>query len=444
MSIASSLEKPVQRSVKQGETLQDRIRSYYIHANANRAVMLDLVGEFDEAEMYLEHGHYTTSAWLQQELNLPISTAYEYVRVARGLRKFRCLLDAFEAGVMPYSTVRFLLRYLTEENEEELVDLALVLSFADLRRVVAGVEEAGEKTAPDDPFLKAHTRDDGMLDLRGLLPAVTGQELLAALKIAQLAQYGIDDVDVEDLNNPDVIDDLIQQAEAGEETCPAEQTAEPRKDTKLSTEEVLRLPSRFGPPEPADLYPAFLGMIAMVRSNPVSPLRCPGAHVNIVLTEDGRGFMPENIAAPSSVVRSYIANATVRMHLLDKRGLTLNVSRSQRFATDGQVQALLAVWGHQCAMPGCTHRRFIQIHHLREWEYGGGTDIDNLIPLCSSCHSKVSHGVAHIQSKGADLYFRFADGSQFVSRNRAMPRRTEPFEGKLADVVAEAALSFAD
>lgn len=62
MIIASSLEKPVQRSVKQGETLQDRIRSYYIHANANRAVMLDLVGEFDEAEMYLEHGHYTTSA----------------------------------------------------------------------------------------------------------------------------------------------------------------------------------------------------------------------------------------------------------------------------------------------------------------------------------------------------------------------------------------------
>ena len=143
--------------------------------------------------------------------------------------------------------------------------------------------------------------------------------------------------------------------------------------------------------------------------------------------------MPENRAARSEDVRSYLANAMVRLHLLDKNGLTINVGRSQRFATDGQVQALLAVWGYQCAMPGCSHRRFIEIHHLREWALGGRTDMDNLIPLCSSCHSQVSHGVITIESAGPDLIFTFNDGARFVSRGRGLPRRMDFVTGSSFD-----------
>ena len=146
--------------------------------------------------------------------------------------------------------------------------------------------------------------------------------------------------------------------------------------------------------------------------------------------------MPENISARSAEVRSYIANATARMHLLDKKGLTINVGRAQRFATDAQVLALLTAWGHRCAMPGCSHRRFIEIHHIQEWEDGGATNMDNLIPLCSSCHSKISHGTAYIQAHGPDLYFRLQDGTQYVSRNRSLPTRTYNHQGPLRDTVA--------
>ena len=143
--------------------------------------------------------------------------------------------------------------------------------------------------------------------------------------------------------------------------------------------------------------------------------------------------MPENRAARSEDVRSYLANAVVRLHLIDKHGLTINVGRAQRFATDGQVQALLATWGYQCAMPGCSHRRFIEIHHIREWEHGGSTNMDNLIPLCSSCHSQVSHGTITIESRGTDLFFTFNDGARFVSRGRGLPRRLDFITGTSFD-----------
>ena len=57
------------------------------------------------------------------------------------------------------------------------------------------------------------------------------------------------------------------------------------------------------------------------------------------------------------------------------------------------------------------------------------TDLDNLIPLCSSCHSQVSHGVVTIERQGADLFFTFKNGARFVSRNRSLPRRMEYVTG---------------
>lgn len=425
----------------QSASITFRIQEYHAASTQNRARMLDAVGIFDELGLAEAHGLSSTSQWLQRELRIATSLAYEYARVARGLRRFRVLYAAFAAGEIAYSTVRYLLPRMTEDNEVELVELAKCLCDSELRQALAGVGNE-ESVDPAEPFFKANVLDNGMLDVRALLPAVAGQEVLSALKIAQLASYGIEDLDTDALLDPEAVEKLINEVEHQEEACPGEQVRAPDKDTSLSADKVLNLPSRYGPPEKGDMYAAFLTMVQMVRSNPLSPLRTPGAQVNIMVTEDGRCWMPENPSARSEEIRSYVANAVARMHYLDRKGLTLNVGRAQRFATDGQVQALIAVWGYQCAMPGCAHRRFLQVHHIKAWEHGGATNLDNLIPLCSSCHSNVSHGIAHIESAGPNLYFRFQDGSQFVSRNRMLPRKTANFKGSMVTNPRVAGTSF--
>mgnify|MGYP002757439114 FL=1 len=427
MTIAVDERTEDRTSDLSAEVLEDQIKCNQLSANHHRARMLDAVGQFDEQELAEKYGEKSTATWLRSELNLPQATAFEYVRVARGLRKFRLLFDAFESGVMPYSTVRFLLQYLEECNEEQYVQLALSMSFADLQLVLAGARP--KEQDPTEPYARARECDDGMLAFEARLPAVAGQKLLTALKVAQLASFGLEDVDPDDLQDPEKVQKLIDDAAAAEDAVPSEQDRAPRKRTKITMDDIVRSVSRYGPPEKQDVYAALLAMIDMVRANPKSPLRSPGVQVNLMVNQFGQCWMPENRSACSEDVRSYLANAMVRLHLLDDTGLTIRVGRSRRFATDGQVQALLAIWGYQCAMPGCSHRRFIEMHHIKEWEHGGMTDLDNLIPLCSSCHSQVSHGVVTIERQGADLFFTFKNGARFVSRNRSLPRRMEYVTG---------------
>lgn len=427
MTIAVDERTEDRTSDLSAEVLEDQIKCNQLSANHHRARMLDAVGQFDEQELAEKYGEKSTATWLRSELNLPQATAFEYVRVARGLRKFRLLFDAFESGVMPYSTVRFLLQYLEECNEEQYVQLALSMSFADLQLVLAGARP--KEKDPTEPYARARECDDGMLAFEARLPAVAGQKLLTALKVAQLASFGLEDVDPDDLQDPEKVQKLIDDAAAAEDAVPSEQDRAPRKRTKITMDDIVRSVSRYGPPEKQDVYAALLAMVDMVRANPKSPLRSPGVQVNLMVNQFGQCWMPENRSACSEDVRSYLANAMVRLHLLDDTGLTIRVGRSRRFATDGQVQALLAIWGYQCAMPGCSHRRFIEMHHIKEWEHGGMTDLDNLIPLCSSCHSQVSHGVVTIERQGADLFFTFKNGARFVSRNRSLPRRMEYVTG---------------
>ena len=427
MTIAVDERTEDRTSDLSAEVLEDQIKCNQLSANHHRARMLDAVGQFDEQELAEKYGEKSTATWLRSELNLPQATAFEYVRVARGLRKFRLLFDAFESGVMPYSTVRFLLQYLEECNEAQYVQLALSMSFADLQLVLAGARPKEED--PTEPYARARECDDGMLAFEARLPAVAGQKLLTALKVAQLASFGLEDVDPDDLQDPEKVQKLIDDAAAAEDAVPSEQDRAPRKRTKITMDDIARSVSRYGPPEKQDVYGALLSMIDMVRANPKSPLRSPGVQVNLMVNQQGQCWIPENRSAPSEDVRSYLANAMVRLHLLDDTGLTIHVGRSRRFATDGQVQALLAIWGYQCAMPGCSHRRFIEMHHIKEWEHGGMTDLDNLIPLCSSCHSQVSHGVITIERQGSDLFFAIKNGARFVSRNRKQPRRMEYVAG---------------
>ena len=47
--------------------------------------------------------------------------------------------------------------------------------------------------------------------------------------------------------------------------------------------------------------------------------------------------------------------------------------------------------GHQCQMPGCTHKKRLIVHHIRPYaKYPSlRTDPNNGITLCRKCHKKV-------------------------------------------------------
>lgn len=66
--------------------------------------------------------------------------------------------------------------------------------------------------------------------------------------------------------------------------------------------------------------------------------------------------------------------------------VSLRAGRTRRFATRDQRRALRAMYRH-CAIDGCqVHVSNTEPHHLTEWEHGGRTDIELLVPVCRHHH----------------------------------------------------------
>jgi hypothetical protein len=80
----------------------------------------------------------------------------------------------------------------------------------------------------------------------------------------------------------------------------------------------------------------------------------------------------------------------VQVLLNDRTGNRLYLGRSRRLATPAQIAALTVRDGEGCQFPGCSHTRHLHARHVRHWLYGGPTDVDNLILVCS-----FHHGVVH-------------------------------------------------
>ena len=391
--------------------LSQEIESTHRAMTQNKASLLSAIRMFDSLELANECGARTTAQFLIRRLGVSASTAHEYVSVAHRLAPFAYLQKHFSTGAINYSVVRLLLKYLTPENERELVELALGLGYHELEVALAGKQPQDNADSNDDPdyYLRLHTRENGDVAFHGNLNAADGAAFIAALKLGEIAYCDLDTI-LEGLDSE--VDGEVglarERAEGVEETLPARKTV-----------------SGYGLPVGRMLVQALMGIVHMARTRPKSTLTTPGAHVNILASPDGRGYMPNNVGAPSKAIANLLANANVRLSTVDSAGLILNTGRQTRLATAAQVNALMAMWGGQCAAPGCTHTRFIEIHHIEDWATGGLTDMANLLPLCSACHSLVTEGYLQTLKDDADIHFVYRDGTRYVSENYSMPRRRD-------------------
>ena len=126
-----------------------------------------------------------------------------------------------------------------------------------------------------------------------------------------------------------------------------------------------------------------------------------GVHdASVLETRDGHELPPQTLARLA-------CDAVIRRVGLDERGVPLNVGRKYRTATDGQWAAINATY-NSCAWPGCrASLGRCQAHHIHEWEHGGPTDLDNLVPLCSQHHHLVHEGqwtIKLLPDRGLKIY----------------------------------------
>ena len=85
-------------------------------------------------------------------------------------------------------------------------------------------------------------------------------------------------------------------------------------------------------------------------------------------------------------VRRLACEADILPMVLDDHGVALDVGRTVRLATYRQRLALRAMHP-TCAAESCdVDFDWCEVHHLRPWDKGGPTNLDNLVPLCTYHH----------------------------------------------------------
>ncbi len=97
----------------------------------------------------------------------------------------------------------------------------------------------------------------------------------------------------------------------------------------------------------------------------------------------------EGFHVPPESLQRFLCDAVIQPVYFGPDGTVLNVGRRSRTATDKQWAALRSIY-RTCAWDGCERQiDHCQAHHIKFWEQGGDTDLDNLVPLCSHHHHRV-------------------------------------------------------
>ena len=127
---------------------------------------------------------------------------------------------------------------------------------------------------------------------------------------------------------------------------------------------------------------------------------------------------------PVETARRYACDANIIPAVLNSDGMPVDIGRQNRLASRTQRQALRSMY-RTCAIEGCDrHFDQCQIHHLLEWEHGGATNLDNLLPVCSFHHHRVHEGRwrLKLEPDTRQLTVTMPDGTH---HSRSLPDHTQ-------------------
>jgi len=365
------------------DQLQEQITELSGHLNAANYRWLCLIAEFDRRGGWCDGALHSCAHWLNFKCGLDLGAAREKVRVSHALAKLPKIAAAMARGELSYSKVRALTRVAVEATEEYFLMIALhgtayhVETLVRHYRRALQVEELARDASQQENRRFSYWYDeDGSLVFKGRLPALPGAALIKAMEAA-MEELPTSDIDAQwsdtDAHRP------IRRADA-----------------------LALLAENFLNRGPRDLNTADRFQVVVhvadetLRDN--APGRCEIENGPTVAAETAR-----RLACDASLVRV----------TENEQGEILDIGRKTR-SIPPSIRRALNSRDRGCQFPGCTHRRYVDAHHIHHWAQGGETKLANLITLCRFHHRYVHEECLTIAGQ-ADGSWRFLrpDGIEF-------------------------------
>lgn len=346
------------------DELGDRLCELSAHIAAAEYRWLRLLAAFDRRRGWAQWGVRSCAHWLNWRCGYDLRSAREKVRVARALDGLPLICEAFSRGEVSYSKVRAITRIATPATEADLLMFARHGTTQHVEKIVRGyrgclpVNDA--QVRHERRFLDCRYAEDGSVLIRARLSPEEGAVVVEALrKVTE---------EVRKTNRLEGND--------------ADGSAEPPWDRADALVAMARreLAGDKAQTSSADRY------TVMVHVDAEALAGGEGAcHL-----EDGSALSLETVARLS-------CDGSLVTVVEDGQGNVLNIGRKTRSIPAGLKRALRHRDGG-CRFPGCTHRAYVDGHHIKAWVKGGETSLANLVLLCWFHHRELHEGRVKMQA----------------------------------------------
>ncbi|HET9077636.1 MAG TPA: DUF222 domain-containing protein [Acidimicrobiales bacterium] len=393
------------------------------------AEWLERLAEFDRDGLWALDGHFCCATWLVWRTNMARSTAFEKLRVAHELDRRPIIAAAFREGGLSYSAVRAITRMdrPAPEVDQALVDVVRSGQggICDIERLVRSYALYADQDLPPaedrSPIRDVRIRrgQDGTGQIVISLSDLEIEEFAAALQAFIDLRYRPAPVEESSEGDP---------GRAPVDESSAVDPAVGRNDHRggeAPLEEANRAARK------ADAFMDLIG-VALAGADHGHAAGDDRYTVHVVTRDGGRSFTLCNGTAvrpgDASMVTCDCGSVS---HLTGESGEPLSLGRRTRQWSTAQRRAITVRDGGQCRFPGCQYAH-CDIHHIREWEAGGPTDITNGVCECRRHHRMLHAGYGMDGDPNGELRFYRPDGTYLGSTHPAAARalRRHPGSGR--------------
>jgi Domain of unknown function (DUF222) len=306
------------------------------HAQHHR--LLQRIAELDRSGEWAADGVPSCAHWLTDALQTQLSTAREWVRVARALAALPEVDAAFADGVS-YSKIRALTRVATADTQAELIALAKTVSAGRLTHALAAWQLRRETPAETETRQRAQTALWFHDDIHGMAVATVRLPPEEMAKVSGAIERRVRD------RRPDASADASDRWPS---------LARQRGDAFV------------------ELWNECCGR--------------PATTTEIVLHVRGDGnTMDDGTPVPDSLIERVAPTSFLRALIHDADGRPINASGRHRHPSSRQ-RRVVHERDRRCVDCGTTE--LLDYDHDPPWERSGHTVVDELHLRCVTCHHR--------------------------------------------------------
>jgi len=352
--------------------------------NAIDGRIVEIAAEIEHDGLWGSTGARSVAALIAWKLGSSSTTAHTITAVANRTAEFPRCVQGLREGRLSLDQVAVIAERASDGSDEHYAALAEVASVSQLRTAVKLEPRPQPDTRPEAQPSITKTTDGQSTTWRITLPKLDAAKFDAALQSHQ--------------------DALIAE-------------------WKRDHDDDRRSPNR--PPLPG-ASEAFMRLVE-AGWDADAARRPHGQHTTVVMHLDVKDRVAALHLGPllTESERQYLTCDAICEVWFKRDGQVIGSGRATR-VINRRLRRALEHRDSTCAVPGCGATRGLHAHHIRHWEDGGPTELDNLVLVCPYHHRLHHRGIITIAGPAHTLTVTDSEGRHLSAGSLARPPTKPP------------------